>query len=378
MHRFVLLAVVLFSLTLAQNIKWTGLEGGWIELLNTNFDGNEASNFFRPSTGQRVRTLTCGSEGGSISPSGPRGTLTWTIGGTPTFNEIYVKIRFGFIDSWESEEAWVTVNGVRIWSQISTTDQGNHNIHVCGRTSRTDELVTIERRLRLSAPATSLTIVIGSNLDQEVDNEFFIVSEFMVYAHGPAGAPAPTGANAGNNQQQQQNQGWQNIYTSAFAANTPSGWVDNANRAIIPYTCGTEGLTLRQGINNYLQWQSPAIGFNYNRARVSLRLGFLDSWDGEAAIITVNGQEIWRQTSTAPAANANQQTIQASGHTSNVCADGSRPPRSNDRFVDVAQEVSLVPTNDRRITVRVYSTLDQDIENESFVISNIRVDALRQ
>jgi len=380
MHRFDLLATILFAITLAQNIKWTGLEGGWIELLNTNFDGNEAANFFRPSTGQSVRSITCGSEGGSISPSGPRGTLTWTISGTPTFTEIYVKIRFGFIDSWESEEAWVTVNGVRIWSQTSTTDQGNHNIHVCGRTTRTDELVTIERRLTLSNPATSLTVVIGSNLDQGVDNEFFVVSEFMVYAHGPAGARAPTVAEVANNnnQQQQQNQAWQNIYTSSFAGNTPSGWVNNANRAIVPYTCGAEGLTLRQGANNYLQWQSSAIGFNYNRVRVSLRLGFLDSWDGEAAIITVNGQEIWRQTSTAAAAGANQQAIQASGHIANVCADGARPPRSNDRFVDVVREVNLVPTGDRRITVRVYSTLDQDIDNESYVISNIRVDALRQ
>jgi len=350
------------------------MEGGWIELLNTNFDSTDSASFFRPTTGQTVRTLTCGSEGGSISPSGPRGTLTWSIANAPTFSEIYVKIRFGFIDSWEGEEAYVTVNGVRIWSKTSTTDQGNHNIHVCGRTSRTDELATIERRLKLSAPATGLTVVVGSNLDQAVDNEFFVISEFVVYALGGDGPRAPTTTGSNNNKN---NVGWQNVYTSNFAAGGPSGWVNNANQAVQVYTCGTEGATLRQGIRNYLQWQSPSIGFNYNKVRVSLRFGFLDSWDGEAATITVNGQEIWRQTSTAPQAGANQATITASGHISQVCADGSRAPRSNDRFVSVSSEIDIVPTADRILTIRVTSTLDQDIDNESFVISNVRVDVSR-
>lgn len=354
-----------------------------MELLNTNFDSAQAASYFRPSTGQTVRRITCGSEGGSISPSGPRGTLTWTMSRVPSFTEIYVKIKFGFIDSWENEEAFITVNGVRIWSKTSTTDQGNHNIHVCGRTSRTDELDTIERRLRLTGPATSLTVVVGSNLNEPVENEFFIVSEFVVYAHGGNGAPAPVGgvANIGNNNNLPDNSvnnnagTWQNVYRSAFSAGAPTGWVDNANRAVVPYTsCGSEGVTLRQGANNYLQWTSDPIAANYNRVRVSLRFGFLDSWDGEAATVTVNGQEIWRETSTAPAEGANQATIAASGHIAHVCGAGSRPPRSNDRFVSVVRELDMVPTGDRRIVVRASTGLDQDIDNESFVIGNVIVD----
>jgi len=329
-----------------------------------------------------VRRLTCGSEGGSISPSGPRGTLTWSLAGIPSFTEIYLKVKFGFIDSWEDEEAFITVNGVRIWSKKSTTDQGNHNIHVCGRTSRTDELETIERRLRLTGPATSLTVVVGSNLNEPVENEFFIISEFVAYALGGNGAPAPVGANPNNNNNINNNNAnnannagtWQNVYRSAFSAGAPTGWVDNANRAVVPYSCGAEGITLRQGARNYLQWTSNPIAANYNRVRVSLRFGFLDSWDGEAATVTVNGQEIWSQTSTAPAEGASQATITASGHLAHVCGAGGRPPRSNDRFVAVSREIDITPTGDRRIVVRVGSGLDQDIDNESFVIGNVIVD----
>jgi hypothetical protein len=299
----------------------------------------------------------------------------------PTFTEIYVKVRFGFIDSWEGEEAFITINGVDVWRKASTSDQGIHTIHVCGRTTRTDGFETIERRLRLSGPARALTIVIGANLDQGIDNEFFVVSEFIVYALGGNGVRVPIDTNGvivNNNQVPRVTPpatSWQTIYTSSFTAGTATDWVNNANRRVLPYMCGTEGLTIRQGTNNYLQWRSPALTFTPTKVRIMLRFGFLDSWDGEAAIITVNGQEIWRETSTAPPAGANVAAITASGHTTQVCADASRAPRTHDRFVDVSREIDIPAPADRRVIVRVTSTLDQPIENESFVIRNIRIDA---
>jgi len=385
MHRLAVLVVLYFAVALSQPIRWTGMEGGYAELINTKFDDQTAASYFTPTAGQQVRRVTCGNEGGTISPSGPRGSLTWTMRNLPIFTEIYVKVRFGFIDSWEGEEAFITVNGVDIWRRTSTTDQGNHNVHVCGRTTRTDEFATIERRLRVSTPSTQLTIIIGSNLDQAADNEFFVISEFIVYANVGNGAAAPTGGNvvgnAGNvanviNQNNQGNQAnWINVYRSDFQLGTPSAWINNNNAAVSPYVCGTEGIVLRQGgRGNYLQWVSAPIATAATRVRVSFRIGFIDSWDGEAAWVTVNGQEIWRQRDNSPAAGADEAAIANSGHLANVCGDGSRPPRSNDRFMSVEQPANIQLPANGRITVRVGSGLDQDIENESFVISNIRVD----
>jgi len=127
-----------------------------------------------------------------------------------------------------------------------------------------------------------------------------------------------------------------------------------------------------------VQWRSaPLAGGAATRVRVSLRFGFLDSWDGEAAWITVNGQEIWRQTSTTPQVGATPQAITASGHVANVCGDSTRPPRSNDRFVDVVRDTDLAIPSNGVVTVRVGTGLDQDIDNESFVISNVRVEVFR-
>jgi len=378
MTRLLLIAALFIVVSLAQNIKWTGLEGGWIELSNTDFDTPEKSKIFRPSQGQTVRRLPCGSEGASVSPSGPRGSLTWSVNGAPTFTEIYVKVRFGFIDTWQGEEAFISVNGVKIWTKTSTIDRGTHNIHVCGRASRADELVTIERRLRLTTPAQALTVVIGSNSNQNVDAGFFVVSEFVVYAHGGNGAPfSPSSVSNVVNVVNDPASTWETVYTSSFTAGVQSGWTDVFNNAVLPYTCGSEGLTLRQGTNNHLQWQSPVIGFNYDKVRIYMRLGFIDSWDDETATLTLNGQEIWHEISKAAALNASPQVVAASGHTSQVCGDSSRAPRSNDRFVDVARQADIVPTNDRRITLRVSSNLDQPIDNESYVISNIRVEVRR-
>jgi len=351
--------VTLLALTAAQNIRWTGQEGGWIELLNTDFsDAQNAPSFFRPTSGQTVRRLTCGAEGPSISPSAARGSLTWTLSSIPSFTQVYLKVRFGFIDSWENEEAFITVNGADVWRKRSTTNQGNHNIHVCGRTSRTDEFETIEKVFKLTAPATSLTIVVGANLDEAVDNEFFVVSSFVVYALESKSDTTPPAAPVASGR-------WENVYTSRFTAGA-DGWVTQATRPATVYTCGSEGASIRQGGNgNYVQWQSAAIKA-FTKVRVTIRFGFIDSWDGEPAWITVNGKEVWRETSTA---NAQQ-------HPTNTCGDNSRPPRSNDRFTTIVREVD-VPASTTRVTVRATSSLDQAVDNESFVLSNVRVEVLR-
>jgi len=352
--------VLLVAITTAQNIRWTGLEGGWIELLNTDFTDRNAANYFRASTGQTVRRLTCGSEGVSLSPSGPRGTLTWSLSSIPEFTEVYLKIRFGFIDSWENEEAFITVNGADVWRKRSTTDQGNHNVHVCGRTTRTDEVETIERVFKLTSPSRSITIVVGSNLDQPVDNEFFVVSEFVVYVLGNTGVPA---VNGGIPPAQQGR--WETVYTSRFTSGA-DGWVTQAGQPATPYVCGSEGASIRQGGNqNYVQWQSAPLQA-FSKVRVTIRFGFIDSWDGEAAWVLVNNREVWRETSLA------DQTR----HPTNTCGDSSRPPRSNDRFTTITREID-VPAGTTTVTVRAASALDQTVDNESFVLSSVRVEVMR-
>jgi len=354
--------VLLVAVTKAQNIRWTGLEGGWIELLNTEFSDKNTASYFRPSTGQTVRRLTCGSEGVSISPSGPRGSLTWSLSAIPQFTEVYIKIRFGFIDSWEDEEAFITVNGADVWRKKSTTDQGGHTVHVCGRTTRTDELETIERALKLTAPSTSITVVIGSNLDQPVDNEFFVVSEFIVYVLGSTGAPVIQNGIPPALPAQAR---WETVYNSKFTSDA-DGWRTQAGQAATLFTCGSEGATIRQGGNgNYVQWQSSTLQ-PFSKVRVTIRFGFIDSWDGEAAWVLVNNREVWRETSLA---NQTQ-------HPTNTCGDSSRPPRSNDRFTTITREVD-VPAGTTTVSVRVASALDQDITNESFVLPSVRVEVMR-
>lgn len=284
-------------------------------------------------------------------------------GNIPQYTEVYIKISFGFIDSWENEEAFITINGADVWRKRSTTDQGKHTEHVCGRTTRTDELEIIQNVFKLKAPATSLTIVIGSNLDQAVDNEFFVVSEFVVYVLGGPGKPADQSGvqsvvpAAGR---------WDTVYTSKFSSDS-DGWRTQSGQAATRYTCGSEGPSIRQGGNgNYVQWQSQNLNA-FTKVRVTIRFGFIDSWDGEAAWVLVNNREVWRQTSLA------DQTQ----HPTNTCGDNTRPPRSNDRFVDIVREID-VPAGTTVVTVRVASALDQDIINESFVVPSVRVEVLRQ
>jgi len=325
----------------------------------------QSASWFRAPAGQTVNRLTCGAEGTSISPSGASGTLTWTMQGVPSFTEIYVKVRFEFVDNWQGEEGYVTVNGVEIWRKASTRDQGTHNVLVCGRTQVSDEIVTIERRVQLTDTASTVTVIMGGNPAQ-VDQAFFAVAEFVIYVLAGNGIPAPIG--------QQPEQGtWQAIYTSNFVAGTPSGWADNSGNQVTVMTCGNEGIVVRQGKDNYLQWTGTG-ALQFTKVRISLRLGFLDSWDGESAIITVNDREIWRQSSIAAADRAPVPTI---GHTIEVCGDGSRPPRSLDEFVDVRAEFGIPVPADGKIVVKVTSDLDQDIINESYVIGNVKIELLK-
>jgi len=360
-----------------------------MELLNTKFDAStpNTATYFRAPTGQRVRSVICGSEGATIFPTGPSSSLTWSMSNIPAFTEIYVKFRIGFIDSWKGEKATISINGVSVWTQASTSDQLNHNIFVCGKTTQSDEFETVERRLRLSGPASALSVVISSTKTQpgissNPSDGFWILSQFVVYALGGNGAALPVNVNGAivNN-----NAGpakpppppgpvYQTVYKSAFVAGVDSGWVDKFNRAVLPYACGTQGLTIRQGTSNYLQITTPAVSFAFNRIRLTLSFGFIDSWDGEAGIITVKGQEVWRQTSAAPAIGASAASITASGHTSQICGMADRPPRTFDRFVTVVREMVMAAPPDRRIVVNVKSTLDQSIDDESFVISNVQIE----
>jgi len=111
------------------------------------------------------------------------------------------------------------------------------------------------------------------------------------------------------------------------------------------------------------------------KIRLSLTFGFIDSWDGEAAIITINGQEVWRQTSSSAALGATAAAITASRHTAEICGSSDRPPRTYDLIMQVQRDLVISPPADGKITIRVSSTLDQPIDNESFVISNIKIEA---
>jgi len=361
--RCALFIVLLVAATTAQTIKWTGLEGGWIELLNTDFSDSKAATYFKPISGQTVRLITCGSEGASISPSGPKGSLTWSMSNIPKYTDVYMKVRFGFIDSWQNEQAFVTINGANVWQKKSTIDQGNHTAHVCGRTSKTDEMTTIENVLQLNSAATSLTVVIGANLAQGVDTEFFVVSQFSVYAlagNGQSlvdnGIPSVASSPAT----------WATVYTSKFSTDA-DGWLTQSGQAATRYTCGTEGPSLRQGGNgNYIQWQSATNLKAFSGIRVTIRFGFIDTWDGESAWLLINGQQVWKNSSIANAAT----------HPTNVCGDNSRPPTTNDQFVTIVAELN-VPVATTSVTVRVVSNLDQSVSDESFVVSSVLVEVLR-
>jgi len=354
---------VFLALTTAQNIQWTGQEGGWVELVNTDFESIQSSTWFKSSSG-KINRIICGSEGVTISPSPSRGTLTWQMQAVPTFTEIYVKIRFAFIDDWKGEEGYITVNGIEIWRKKSTKDQGTHNVRVCGRTQVTDEIVTVERRVRITGSSNAVTVVMGANTAQ-VDQAFFAISGFVVYILAGNGSPAPTGGEVVQGT-------WNTLYQSNFVNGAPSDWVDKAGNPVVSMTCGVEGAVIRQGKDNYLQWSGTPAG-QFKRVRVSLRFGFLDSWDGETATITVNNKEIWKMASKAATTDAD---LSSSSHTTEVCGDGSRPPRSLDRFVNVLSEIEIPPPADGRVTVRVTSDLDQDINNESYVIENVKIEVL--
>ena len=94
------------------------------------------------------------------------------------------------------------------------------------------------------------------------------------------------------------------------------------------------------------------VGCPHSEARVSLDYLVLDSWDGESAIVQVDGVEVYN--------------TPFSYGGSNRCGGG---------FVDLGPQPVLneAPHTSNSLTVRVTSTLNQDPGDESFGIDKVRI-----
>ena len=156
--------------------------------------------------------------------------------------------------------------------------------------------------------------------------------------------------------------GWTVLHEHTFTGGDPAGWLDAGLAAIVDtvsdcaaaYGAMLGGVGLL-GKNGEVERTFDLRGVPHAALSVSPDSIVMDSWDGEDALVYLDGAEVYRETFDYRTA--------AGG---NVCA-GGWPEHG-------PQPLSFMVTHTAdALHVRVSSTLDQPADDESFGVSNVVV-----
>jgi hypothetical protein len=201
--------------------------------------------------------------GHGIAGSGYKTTKTYKLGGkyeTATIKFAYVKI-----GSWDNEEAWVKVNGKKVWKRNWIHHAGTEQCGVNHWAYREDQNTAT---IVIKNPPADLNVEFGSNLNEHAGNEAFGVG-YVTVGVGNAISDGTT-LYAANNFEKGCD-GWSNCKTT---------------------TCGKYGSILGgynaygRGATTHKTFKIPSAQY----AKVELDFIKIDSRDSETATITVNGQ----------------------------------------------------------------------------------------
>ncbi len=150
--------------------------GGWTELFYNDFDviGPDAGWSFQA-------TYDCAGDvmlGGYNNIAAGLIEITVDTSGVP-HTEARVQTEYWAVDSWDSEQGWIDIDGSNIWSATFTTGSTPNLCGNPGRPTWTENSAFID----LSFPHTagSLFYSAGSNLNDVVDDESFGVDDVVIW-----------------------------------------------------------------------------------------------------------------------------------------------------------------------------------------------------
>lgn len=139
-------------------------------------------------------------------------------------------------------------------------------------------------------------------------------------------------------------QEWSTVISSLEGNLAASGFdMDNLESLI----CGSEGTLLRSHDQGTIQWSKRNV-IPFSRVRLTARVAFLDTWNGESLWIQINNQEVWRAQSSWR--NHGQPTCLAS---------------YSDRFENVVVDLN-VTAGTSSLDITVSSNLQSGVKEASF------------
>jgi len=124
-----------------------------------------------------IRVLDCGGTS-VIGQIGSKGVIVYTANFLPQFSSANLKFRVVYLDSWDNEQAWITVNGQEVWrtSWSYSNSQGN----ICANPQWPDH-ISEDIRIEIDhLNANSLTIKFFNGLDEDRENESFGINYLRI------------------------------------------------------------------------------------------------------------------------------------------------------------------------------------------------------
>ena len=288
--------------------------------------------------GQPPSSSTCGGDAfgailGGYTLSAPPAWLQkeFDLSVTP-HNQIRVSMEFVSIDQWTGETAEVSVDRQVVWSAPNPGDGQNNNAQ-CQNTRGaqwTEARAAVDVTMEHHADVGLIRIAVG-NSPSPVHHWGIDNFRLLPISHGwfdDFESPVELAQ-------------WTGSVTPIFT--THCG--DPLNFILGGYGFSGQGA--------YLEREYDFLGKPHNIARVTFDFYKIDSWDGEAAVLLVNGAEEWRQTFTGAEGQA-------------LC--GSTNPGWNEH-VDVNAK-----HDGPMLTLRVMIELNSVATDESFGVDNVGVE----
>jgi hypothetical protein len=324
-----------------------------------------------------LRTTTCGILGEMLGGYDVLGRGAWVekvydLRGQ-MHSSVDISLTFVKIDSWDGERGIVLVDGREIWSRAFAVGEGSQH---CGQVNGWDERDVRVGPVTVVHSADTLALRVTSTLNQDAADESFAISDVLLEVHSSClrGVCTPD-ASGGGHSCTCDSAAWSGArcdtpapsgcgtsYVNGFVGGSLDGWSSSVGVDVLAtMTCGGLGEIL--GGYNILgagAWLEKAFDLSESphlTATVSLTFVKIDSWDGERAMVLVDGNEVW-----ADSFGWEDTGTQHCG-------------RQEDNWHEVDHEVGplLVSHFADTLTLRVTTTLDQQAGDESFGIANVAV-----
>jgi hypothetical protein len=155
----------------------------WVEFINTDFSDQNVAGW--TATGlksdQQLTVARCGTRSilGGVNILGKGNTLQWHYNSPIVFSKIKIYFTFAFLASWDTEDAWMTVNNVEVWRRKS--QWGSHvRPGPCSGNKYGDEFEEFEVSADLQSVG-DLVITFYNNLDTaNTSDESFGLTYFRI------------------------------------------------------------------------------------------------------------------------------------------------------------------------------------------------------